>query len=103
MNEKDESCGELVHVYVHAEAKCLFNRINEFSLAGYPAGTLFVYRRTTSTGEQIEGPPPPANSFFPKATATTLTEAAFESWMGAPKFQRGRRGFLMQSCSFTEY
>ena len=50
--------GVLVHVYVHAEAKRLFNRINEFSLAGYPASTLFVCRRTTSAGEQTEGPAP---------------------------------------------
>ena len=58
MNEKDESCQEPVHMDVHAEAKCLFNRINEFSLAGYPAGTLFVCRRTASAGEQTKGPAP---------------------------------------------
>ena len=33
-------------------------KINEFSPAGYPAGTLFVCRRALSAGEQTEEPTP---------------------------------------------
>ena len=62
-------------------------KVNEFSPAGYPAGTLFVCQRAPSAEEQTEGPPP-ANSFLPKATVTIPTEATFESWMGAPKSQK---------------
>ena len=65
MNEKDEPCREPVHVYVHEEVECLFNEINEFSLARYPAGTLFVCRRATSAREQTEGPAP-RQLLFPK-------------------------------------
>ena len=32
--------------------------LNELSSAGYPAGTLFVCRRTMSAGEQTEVPAP---------------------------------------------
>ena len=42
---------------------------------------------------------PPTNLFLPKATATILTEATFESGMGAPKSQKSGEVFLCTSCS----
>ena len=87
MNEKDESCRELVHVYVHAEAKRLFNRINEFSLAGILLTPSLSAGELRLPGNRQRGQPP-ASSFLPKTTTTIVTEETFESWMGAPKSQK---------------
>ena len=73
-------------------------KINEFSLAGYPAGTLFVCQRAISAGLQTKGTAP-RQLLFTKATATILTEATFESGMGAPKSQRSGEVFLCTSYS----
>jgi lipoprotein-anchoring transpeptidase ErfK/SrfK len=37
------------------------------------------------------------------ATATILTEATFESWMGAPESQKSGEAFSCSSCSLTEH
>ena len=45
MNEKDEPCRELVHVYVHAEVEYLYISNKRVPPVGYLAGTLcFVTR-----------------------------------------------------------
>jgi hypothetical protein len=48
------------------------------------------------SGDRQRGQPP-ANFFLPKATMTILSEATFESGMGAPKSQKSGGVFLCTS------
>ena len=98
MNEKDEPCWELVHVYVRAEVGCLLSVNKRVFPRRQPCRYPFVCRRTVSTGQKIKGPAP-ANFLLPKSTAIILTEETFESRMGAPKSQKSGEVFSCTSYS----